>query len=213
MELHEEYLKRRGVKAPCIKYVDRANLILKSRDKDSEWAWLHVNITSNGDAAHPMKYTFVVSANPTLYSTPDFNHFTNHAKVLKEHVWEWEQYEAGLVAFAKEHAGKYVAITSADAVFVAWQMFMTNYDAWIAHFLPYRLQESVYQSIAGNGGTVEGQRAARSAAIREVEDFIKEKYDRVFACWRNIKSAIEQKNYADWLAKVVNDMAPATAAA
>jgi hypothetical protein len=200
MELHEEYIARRKIKAPCIKYVDRANLILRSQVKDCEWAWLHVSISSNADQNHPNKYTFVVSANPTLYSTPDFNHFTQHAKVLKEQVWEWEQYESGLVEFAKEYAGKYVAITSQDAVFVAWQMFVTNYDAWIAHFLPFRLQESVYQSLVG-------ERKNRFMAIKEIEDYIKEKFERVFICWRNIKSTIEQKNYADWLAKVVNDMA------
>lgn len=200
MELHEEYIARRKIKAPCIKYVDRANLILRSQAKDSEFAWLHVSITSNADQNHPNKYTFVVSANPTLYSTPDFNHFTQHAKVLSEQTWEWEQYEAGLIAFAKEYAGKYTAISSHDAIFVAWQMFASSYDQWIAHFLPFRLQETIYQSLAA-------ERKQRFVAIKEVEDYIKEKFERVFTCWRNIKSAIEQKNYADWLAKVVNDMA------
>jgi len=204
MELHEEYLKRRRVKAPCIKYVDRANLILKAKTKDSEWAWLHINITSNGDQQHPLKYTFVVSANPTLYSTPDLNHFSQHSKVLKEHTWEWDQYEEGLVGFAREHAGKYVAITSQDAVYVAWEMFVTNYDAWLAHFLPVRMQESVYQSLALPSGD---GRSSKMVAIKEIEEFIREKYERVHMCWKNIKGAIEQKNYADWLAKVVNDMA------
>lgn len=205
MEIHEEYIQRRKVKAPCIKYVDRANLILKSRQKDGEWAWLHVNIAQAGDANHPQKFSFVVSANPTLYTTQDFQHFSNHSKVLKEQTWEWEEYEPGLCAWAKEHAGKYVAITSCDAVFVAWEMFATNYDTWIAHFLPFRIQEQVFLSLNDKDG--EQCRPVRLAAIKEVEDYIKEKFERVYLCWKNIKGAIEQKNYADWLAKVVNDMA------
>ena len=203
IELHEEYIQRHKgrVKANLVKYVDRGFLILRSRDKNSEWAWLHVNIASAGDANHPQKFSFVVSANPTLYTTSDFQHFSNHSKVLKEQQWEWDQYEQGLVDWAKEQCSKYTAITSSDAVFVAWEMFATNYDTWIAHFLPYRLQENVYQSL-----NEKDKRTSRISAIKEVEDYIKEKYERVFLCWKNIRSAIDQKNYADWLAKVVNDM-------
>jgi len=207
MDLQEEYVARRKVNASVIKYVDRANLILKSKSKDGEWAWLHVNIAAAGDNNHPQKFNFVVSANPTLYTTQDFQHFTNHSKVLKEHTWEWDQYEHGLLEWVKEHAGKYVAITSCDAVFVAWEMFTTNYDTWIANFLPYRIQEQVFVSL--NDEKAELTRPQRIAAIRDVEEFIKEKYERVFLSWRNIKGAIEQKNYADWLAKVVNDSAAA----
>ena len=202
MELHEEYIQRRKVKAPTVKYVDRANLILRSKSKDNEWAWLHVNIASNGDQQHPMKYTFVVSANPTLYTTQDFQHFTNHSKVLKEQIWEWEQYENGILDWCKEHAGKYDAINSNDAIFVAWEMFMTNYDTWIAHFLPFRLQERVFYSM-----NEQSERAERIAAIKDVEVFINDKFERVYLCWKNIKTAIDQKNYADWFAKIVNDMA------
>lgn len=202
MELHEEYLKRRRVKAPCVKYVDRANLILRSKTKESEWAWLHVAINSNADPAHPLKYTFVVSANPTLYSTPDMNHISQHSKILKEQTWEWDQYEAGLVEFAKEHAGKYKAITSQDAVYVAWEMFITNYDAWLSHFLPIRMQESVYKSLCPSVDS----RTSRLQAIKDVEEFIRDKYERVHLCWKNIKTSIDQRHYADWLAKVVNDL-------
>jgi len=201
MELHEEYLTRRCVKAHCIKYVDRANLILKSKDSsDQQWAWLHVAISSNGDTSHPLKYTFVISANPTLYSTSDMNHISQHSKVLKEHTWEWDQYESGLLNFAKEHCNDYIAITSEDAIFVAWEMFVTNYDAWIAHFLPFRMQDGIYQSFSADN------RAEKILAIREIEDYIKSKYERVYICWRSIKSAIEQKNYADWLAKIINEI-------
>lgn len=202
MDLHEEYIQRRKVKAPIIKYVDRANLILRSKNKDNEWAWLHINIASNGDQQHPMKFTFVVSANPTLYTTQDFQHFSNNSKVLKEQTWEWEEYEVGLISWAKEHAGKYSAISSNDAVFVAWEMFITNYDTWMAHFLPLRLQEQLYNSL-----NEKDSKAQRIASIKDVEAFINEKYERVYLCWKNIKTAIDQKNYADWFAKVVNDMA------
>lgn len=202
MDLHEEYILRRKVKAPCIKYVDRANLILKSKG-DSEWAWLHVNIASSGDANHPQKFNFVVSANPSLYTTNDFQHFSNHSKVLKEQQWEWDQYEPGLIEWAKEHSGKYQAVTSHDAIFVAWEMFATNYDAWMTHFLPYRMQEQVYLSFA----TSPDLYTKKVMAIKEVEDFMKDKFERVYLCWKNIRGAIEQKNYADWLAKVINDMA------
>ncbi len=202
MEIHEEYITRRKVKSPLIRFVDRANLILKSRKKDGEWGWLHVNILSEGDANHPLKFNFVVSANPTLYTTEDFKHFSNHSKVLKEYKWEWDQYEPGLLIWAKENAGNYVAITSVEAVFVAWEMFVTNYDAWLANFLPNRFQEHVYLSLIE-----ESDRALRINAMKEVEDYMRDKFERVYSQWKNIKGAIEQKNYADWLAQIINDIA------
>ncbi len=202
MEIHEEYIARRKVKSPIVRFVDRANLILKARQKDGEWSWLHVNITSNPDPNHPLKYSFVVSANPTLYTTEDFKHFSNHSKVLKDQTWEWDQYEPGILAWAKEHAGKYVAITSVDAVFIAWEMFVTNYDAWLANFLPISFQEQVYTSLIE-----EIDRALRINAIKDIEEYMREKYERVYLQWKNIKNVIEQKNYADWLAQIVNDLA------
>lgn len=200
MDLHEEYIQRRKLKAPIIKFADRANLILKSKSKDNEWAWLHVNISSNGDNNHPQKWSFVVSGNPNLYTTPDFQHFSNYSKVIKEKSWEWDQYEPELMDWIKESAGNYTAITSSDAIFVAWEMFATNYDAWIAHFMPFRLQEFFYSSLEDGK-----KRQDRLNAIKKIEDFIQDRYDKVFVCWRNIRSAIEQKNYADWLAKIINE--------
>lgn len=200
MDLHQEYWDRKKVKAPMIRFVDRGNLILKAKGK-SEWAWLHINITSNQDVTHPMKYSFVVSANPQLYATSDMSHFAQQSKVVKEHVWEWEQYEIGLVEWAKEHAPNYKAITSQDAVFVAWEIFITNYDAWIANFLPYRIQDGIYRTVCENNSMTQ-----RLEDIKLVEDHLREKYERVFLCWKNIKGAIEHKNYADWLAKIINEM-------
>jgi hypothetical protein len=199
MELHEEYWSRRKLKAPLIKYVDRGNLILKARGK-AEYGWLHVHISSNNDGQHPVKYGFTVSANPTLYSTPDMGQVAHHSKIIKELTWEWEQYESGLLDWVKENAKKYEAIPSQDAALVSWEMFLVNYDLWLANFLPYRMLEEVYRSLNGS-------RDERMAAVKATEDYIKERYDRVFACWKNIRGAIEQKNYADWLCKVVNDAA------
>lgn len=202
MDLHEEYWRRKQVNAPMIKHVERANLILRSKGK-SEWGWLHVNVTSTPlDPLHPVKYTFVVSANPELYATPDMNHLAHQSKVIKEQQWEWEQYEPGLIEWAKEHAVNYRAITSKDALEVAWEIFITNYDRWIAHFLPYRMQDVIYLTVSDDV-----KPEVRQAAIKDVEDYLRDKYERVFVGWKNIKGAIEQKNYADWLAKIVNDLA------
>jgi hypothetical protein len=201
MNLHEEYWKRKKVKAPLVQYVDRANLILRAKGK-SEWGWLHVNVASIVDGQHPTKYNFVVSANPSLYATSDMNHFSQQSKMIQEYTWEWEGYEPGLIEWSKKHAGLYHAVTSQDAILVAWEIFITNYDSWIAHFMPFRMQDTVYRAVSDETPLTD-----KLAAIKDVEDYLREKYERVFVYWKNIKGAIEQKNYADWLAKIVNDMA------
>ena len=204
MDIHEEYWLRKSVKQPMIKYVDKGNLILKAKNKKSDWAWLHVNITSFVDPNHhqsPLKYNFVVSANPQLYASQDMNHFAQQSKMIQDENFEWDQYEVNLVEWAKKHSNDYQAIPSKDAVVVAWEIFVTNYDSWIAHFVPYRIQDMIYLTISDE------PQSERLAHIKSVEDFLKEKFERVFICWKSIKGSIEQKNYADWFAKIINDMA------
>src|SRR5581483_645899 len=196
MELHEEYLKRRGVKAPCIKYVNQANLILKSKKPKTDYNWLQVTITGNGDTQHPVKYVFHLNANPSLAA--EIGHFSPNSKPLKEFTWEWDQYEQGIIDFAKEYSREYTAITSASAIYIAWEQFIANYDAWCAHFLPTRIHDKIYSSLATD------DESEKLKVIKEIETFLHSRFDKIFASWKAMKGNIEQKNYADWLAKVIN---------
>lgn len=199
MDLQEEYILRRKIPAHFIKYVDRASLILRAKDGvKPEWNWLHVSIDCKQESNHPAHYQFVVAANPVIYASPDFSHFSyHHTKVLQEQRWEWDQYEASLTDWAMKNAQNYVAVPSSEAVFVSWEMFLANYDSWLANFLPYRVIDWV-------AGSLKGDKDSRLENIREVEEWIKEKYERVFMCWRNIRQNLDQKSYADWLADVIN---------
>jgi hypothetical protein len=197
MDLHEEYWNRKKVTVPLVKHTEKANLILRAKG-NAEWAWLHVSISTETDGNHPSYYKFVVSANPVIYSTPHFEHFSQHAKIIEDRKWEWEQFEPEVVKWAEDQSASYVAVTSEDAIFVAWEMFVSNYDTWMANFLSIRIQETIFH-------TIRGSRSNRLAAIKDVEDYIRERFEKVHICWKNIKSSIEQKNYADWFAKIIND--------
>lgn len=202
MDLQEEYFTRRKVPAQLIKYVDKGNLILRSKNSAEEWTWLQVSIDAKTEGNHPVHYHFVVSANPVIYASADFSNFSyHHTKVLYEQRWEWDQYETGLMDWASKFSKNYAAIPSAEAIFVSWQMFLANYDSWLANFLPYRVIDWVANSLAGP------DTESRLASIRNVEQWIAEKYDRVFACWRNIRQNLDNRNYSDWLANIVNGKA------
>lgn len=199
MDLQEEYFSRRKVPAHLIRYVDKGNLILRAKGADVEWAWLQVSIDSKTEGNHPINYHFVVSANPVIYASADFSSFSyHHTKVVFEQRWEWDQYESGVAEWAAKFAKKYTAIPSSEAIFVSWQMFLANYDSWLANFLPYRVIDWLANSLAGTD--VE----SRLTSIQDVERWISEKYERVFTCWRNIRQSLDSRNYSDWLANVVN---------
>jgi len=202
MDLQEEYFRRKKVPAHLLRYVERGNVILRAKEgKKPEWNWLYLSLDLKVESNHPAHYQFVVAANPVIYASADFSHFSyHHTKVISETRWEWDQYESGLMDWVNANADNYVAVPSSEAMFVSWQMFLANYDSWLANFLPYRIIERLAASL------VVTDAKKRLEEIREVEDWIKEKYDRVFACWKNIKQQLDQKNYADWLAVVVNDI-------
>lgn len=200
MELHEEYFIRKGLDCPCVRYADKSTLILRAKDlSNAEHPWLHLSINTMSDGNHPNYYHFVVSASPVIYASPDLSHFSYHnAKQLTEQRWEWDNYEANLLAWVDQHKDSYTAIQSSEAIFVSWEMFCTNYDAWSANFLPARILDVVYETFESD--TAE----KRMAAIRVVEEFVKERFERVYVTWKNIKQTIENKHYADWLATIVN---------
>lgn len=208
MDLQEEYFRRKTVPAHLIKYPERANLILRAKEtwegrKNSkpDWNWLHVSIDLRQEANHPAQFQFVVAANPVIYASADFSHFSyQNTKIITDSRFEWDQYEGGIIQWAKQHAPDYVAVPSSEAIFVSWEMFLANYDSWIASFLPTRVIDWLSQSLSGDKVDV------RLEAIKFVEEWIREKYERVYSCWKNIRQQLDQKNYADWLAVVVNDL-------
>lgn len=202
MDLQEEYFSRRAVRAHLVKFVDRGNLILRAKNngKKPEWNWLHVTIQYQPDAQHPGHYIFTVAANPVIYASADFTHFTqHHTKVLKEDKFEWEQYEDGILKWAEKNASHYDAVPSSEAIFVSWELFLSNYDTWVAAFLPIRVTDWLCASLE------EKDSEKKLDYIKKVEEWIHGKYERVYVCWKNIRQNLEQKNYADWLATIVNN--------
>lgn len=203
MDLQEEYFRRKKVPAHLIKYVDHASLILRAKEgSKQDCAWLHVTIDVRTEPNHPSYYQLAISANPVIYASSDFSHFSYHnTKLIQEQRLEWEQYEGFLLGWASEQAKHYSAIPSSEAIFVTWEMFFANYDSWVANFMPYRVIGWLADSLKP------GDVSWRMQNIRDVEDWIKERYERVFACWKSIRQGVDQKNYADWLAQVVNSHA------
>lgn len=200
LELHEEYFIRRQLKCPCVKFTERSTLILQAKDpKAVDNPWLHVSIEQKDEPNHPHFYEFVVSASPVVYSSPDFNHLTyQHSKEIVRQRWEWDNYEANLLAWMSQHSDAYRAIYSTEAVLVSWEMFCSNYDCWMANFLPLRVLDMIYETFTPL------EVVQKLQLIRGVEDFIREKFERVYMTWRGIKQFTENKQYADWMAVIVN---------
>jgi len=199
MDLQEEYIRRRKVSTPVVRYVEKASLILRAKEgKQVPTNLLHLSIDYRQDTNHPSSYQFVVSANPVIYSTVDFSNFAyQHTKILLDQKWEWDQYESNLLAWVATNAESYVAIPSSEAVLVSCQLFLTNHDSWFANFMPCRvIDQLVY--------TLTGETASKISYINHVEEWLKSKYERVYACWKNIRQSLDNRNYADWLADIVN---------
>lgn len=198
MDLHEEYFQRRNLDCPVIKYNDKSILILRAKEPGSVNPWLHISIDSLPENNHPNYYQFLVMASPVVYASADFSHFSfHHAKEVARERWEWDNYENNLLAWIDQHKNTYEAIPSSEAIHVSWEMFCTCFDSWIANWLPYRFLDQIHE-------TFYGEKEKRRKHIQEVETHIKENYERVYVTWKNLRQTIESKNYADWLAQIVN---------
>lgn len=197
MDLVDEYFVRHKASIPFVKYADKSQLILQHKDKKP--GWINVDITSKNEPNHPAFYNFSVFGSPVIYTTPDFNHFSqHHEKLITEQRWEWDQYETNLVEWARQISVSHRAVRSNDAVVVCWQMFLINYDSWLANFVPCRLLPTVHKSIFSESAV------EKLAAIKKVELWLNDRHDRVCTAWSMMRRQLDAKNYADWLADLVN---------
>lgn len=199
MDLQEEYFVRKSVPAHLIRYPERATLFLKSK-KPVENNWIQLSVDFHSEPNHPPKYHFTITANPVIYSSQDFGQISfSNSKVITDEFWEWDAYEQNILNWVKKLSSDYDAILSEEAFFTSWEMFLQNTDSWIANFLPARIIDQVADSL-------HGETATRMKAIEQVERWIQTKYSRIWECWSNIRHGVEKAFYADWLAKVVNNL-------
>lgn len=197
MNLQEEYFDRKNVPAHLIRYPNKGTLFLKSKKlKD----WIQLSITYHPESQHPPKYLINVAANPIIYASTDFSQsIYKHSKVLLEEFWEWDVYEKNLISWVKKHYLDYEALSFKQAIFSSWEMFLQNYDSWLANFLPCSIIDLIADSLENSDDE------KRLENMFSVESWMQEKHDRFYSCWKNIKVNLEKGNYADWLAKVINN--------
>lgn len=202
MDLIEEYANRHKITGPYVKYPDKAQLILRARPgKQVDYNWINVTIECRNEGARPNQYQMVVVGNPVVYATPDFSHFSyHHEKVLSDNRWDWDGYESGVVDWSKTIAANYQAVPSLDAMPMCWTMFAVTYDGWFANFMPTRLYDAMHASIMSD------THKDRIDAILLIEEWLKQRQDKVYGAWQTIRRQLESKGYADWLVNLVNAM-------
>lgn len=199
MDLIDEYALRTNLDRPIIKYADKATLALRSRKSIHDLPpgkpqWLSFSLDTRIEPNRPPFFHMLVTGNPTFYATPDFSHCTyQHEQVLIEDTVEFDDYESKIGGWADSIKKDYVAVKSNDAIGMCWQMYCANYDRWFANFLPHRMIKILCESISG-----------QNQAIFEIEQWMRQRHEKVFSSWVAVKKTLDNNHYADWLAEVVN---------
>lgn len=199
MDLIDEYALRTKLNRPILKYVDKATLILRSRKSIHDLPlgkpqWISFSVETRVEPNRPPFFYMLVTGNPVFYTTPDFSHCTyQHEQVLSEHNMEFDEYHSKISVWAESVKKDYVAVKSEDAIGMCWQMYCVNYDRWFANFLPHRMIKVLCESISG-----------QNQAIAEVEQWMRQRHEKIFSSWITIKKSLDNTHYADWLADIVN---------
>lgn len=189
MDPQQEYFSRRKIKG-LVRYQEYANVMLSSNGE-----LYNLTIQKMAEANHPAQFYIQLAAAPVIYASADFNHVSTSlaAKSFFEEKWEWDVYEKNLVNWIGKNKGKYKPIKSEDALMFCWTSFLRSYDLWIAHFVPIKVLSQIASSLSGD-------KKIQAESVKTVENWLKERHEKIATCWKNIKSKVDSKNYADWLA-------------
>ena len=196
MELLEEYLNRHKITAPVVRYPDKAQLLLMGRTDKSPHKWLHLEIDLKQESNKPPYFLFRVAANPSIYSTPDFNYSSYHyEKVITQENWNWEDLDLNLRNWCQANTAQYRAVELKNAIPICWKMFVINNDRWLASFLPFRMIENLHRSLFSDN---------IPEAIVTIEEWLRDRHEKTYSSWQAIRKNFDPTNYADWLAEMVN---------
>lgn len=198
MDLHEEYLNRRRISSPVVKYVERGSIILRKKS-DGKNQWVHATIQHQTEPHHPPYYRFVEAVDPVIYATSDMSNFSLHnSNVIKDEKWEWDDYEKNIIEWAKERSKEYRAVSNIEARYAMWSLFVVSFDEWFANKLPIGM-------IGVLCDTLNDEDIEKSIEfIKQMENWLQRNNERVLVSWKNVSGRLDDRNYAEWLARIVN---------
>ena len=193
MELYSEYLLRKNIKG-CVQYADKSTIVLqngneiinisiaKSTDKDSPWGFFQLTVIPN----------------PVMYASADMMNFSlaPSGDVIERHKMEWNEVESKVSQIVEKYKKNYSPIDSHRATMICWTNFLKCYDMWVAHFVPLKILEEIAATFDGKGDS--------DKAIKSFEAWLSGRFERIYGCWKNLKSSFDSQNYAQWLVEMFN---------
>lgn len=197
VNLHEEYNKRHGLRAPVIKRVEGKSYLLYHADKKvfgRNWAVLQ--LSSKKDAYAPASYTIT-------WQTPRFNGLVAHGMFLEglfdPKSVQWDEYEVEMLDVARRNDLKAISDLS-EAKLAIWEMYLFGIDDKISVLGP-NIRLKILRSLDCDLTTEE-----RSIAQEDAMQSIALQSRDLFARWESLRAYYDPKTYATWLADLTNNM-------
>jgi hypothetical protein len=200
MDLQQEYYTRHAITAPLVVFPDNNgnhSLVLKNLGykKARMPRWMVLLISYHKQENHPPYYKFV----QYVPQHDSCGHSNNPLKQLWEKKVYWDEWEPFILEWTENNKGELVGVHGDELNLALWEMFQYSHDSWLAQNLHDRQKDSLFVAV---DDTVEN--AARIAAYKEVEDFIRAKNKKVAAALSSLRGYGEGKKfYASWLAKLL----------
>ena len=184
MHLHEEYIKRRQLKIPLIRYDSRSVALLKSEEE-----WRIIDISWVSCHWHPGHFVIRV-----LMPRHDKG---GSIRVFPNRELYWDQYEDHILELKDTWSG-FHAIPKKESSLAWWYVFLLMYDSSLAQ-LSFDFRELVAASIDPDSEFLDKKIAAKRAQLQmRIEDICLEE------AWSGITHDYSPK-YADWLVNLIND--------
>lgn len=192
MDLRQEYYNRVGVKEMPVQYGPGKNFLLLKKKKKSDagnsWSFISINFCKTDN--HPGFFKFIKCLAVRDGSNP--------LKAVDEKKIEWDDWETYIDSWVKENKDCFVPIERNEKTGLdIWEIFIYSYDTWLTNNLSDTLKDKLCTTV-----DEEESVQVRVEAMLKIEEFLKVKNRTSHVGLNSIRAYVDEKNYAEWLAKL-----------
>lgn len=193
MEIHEEYIARKKLPYPVIKYNNPYGKYYSFFIKEDKLALLQISWVheQHKPVYYGLNFTEVSTNKPE-----DFRYYEFFGKSIHDlSNITWDNYEETLNELLKDiRKSKYVPVEQKKIHASITKYFLTSLDSWAAKFLPYKFQRKIFTVVSKKSTD-----AAKQKAFDELKNHLANANNKCLTLLRNLESFSDPKMYAEWV--------------
>lgn len=200
MNLHQEYINRKGYKVPVVLYKPETYVLLESNNKNNVWKIFYAQWQKEKSSLGIYKVKIFESI-PNGWKAGSMG-FSSCFSELESSFWEWDEYEKNIFNFVKEIKKEriYKAVDQKTISLCLWRMFLTVAEDYLIDIFDINYLLNISCTLDKNILSTEDLNK-----INKFIDKIKNKDSFLFDFWKiNFFYKINSNIDSQWLVEILN---------